>query len=169
MRGTPVLGVLSVAGEWGWDGRPPLYRAEVAELAGLPPLPLRVDHQLVVRSSGVVDVGRAVDYRYADGPPRAEVLLDVWDAPVAAAVERGELTGLSLGQACGEVSLTFRPAYSACRILCWGPAALAAWGPAAAGQHQAGCRAVRGRSHAPPRAGSDAAPGLARAAAAEVS
>lgn len=162
MRGTPVLGVLAVAGEWGRDMRPPLYRAEVAGLAGLPPLPLMVDHLAVVRPSGLVDPGRALEYRYADDPPRILTLLDVYDRSVLAAVERGQLAGLSLGQGCGEVSLTGSPAYRGCRVLCWGPAALARW-------QQTGRRAVRGRSHAPPCADSDAAPGLIRAAAAEVS
>lgn len=162
MRGTPVIGVLAIAGEWGRDMRPPLYAAEVAEVASLPPLPLMVDHLAVVRPSGLVDPGRALYYRFADDPPRVEALLDVWDAPVAAAVERGQLAGLSLGQACSEVSLTGSPAYRGCRVLCWGPAALAHW-------QQTGRRAAGADPHARPCADSDAAPGLMHAAMAEVS
>lgn len=162
MRGTPVLGVLSVAGQWGRDMRPPLWPGEVAALGGLPPLPLMVDHLAVIRPSGIVDIGRTLEYRYADDPPRVTALLDVYDQAVAAAVERGQLGGLSLGRACSEVSLTANPAYRGCRVLCWGPDALARW------QHQAGHRAARGSVSSPPQDGLRRGARLMPAAVAEV-
>jgi hypothetical protein len=93
-----------------------------------------VDHMAVIRPPGVVDVGKAVAYQWAPDPPHVAALLDVWDSSVVRAVERGQLWGLSLGRACSEVSLTDRPAYSACRVLGWGPDALAVWGRYGAAQ-----------------------------------
>jgi hypothetical protein len=127
LAGVPVVGVIMAANQRAADGRPPFSPDEVAALAGLEPLELRVEHELRFCPSGVIGAGAARAYRFVPDPPHTVALLDVQDPSVMAAVERGQLWGLSLGPGCAEVSLTSDPAYTGCKVLGWGEAALEMW------------------------------------------
>jgi hypothetical protein len=132
-----VAGFCTVFDEPSVDGRPAERRADFEWFpAFFDELPLRVDHHLIVTSSGAYNAGKVSRFAIVDGAPPVPsgvLCLAFCDhnsigRSVFDAVARGDLWAFSLGgNGTAEVSLTGRPAYMNCRVVGWGAAALSAW------------------------------------------
>jgi hypothetical protein len=134
-----LCGFTVVFGEPSVDGRP-ADRREDYELFPdfFNELPLRVDHHLIVTSSGAYNAGHVSRFAIVDGAPPVPsgvLCLAFCDdnsigRSVFEAVARGDLWALSLGgNGKAEVSLTGKPAYTNCRVVGLGPDALTSWEP----------------------------------------
>jgi hypothetical protein len=132
-----VCGFTVVFGEPSADGRP-AERREDYELFPdfFNELPLRVDHHLIITSSGAYNAGKVSRFAIVDGAPpipSGVLCLAFCDdnsigRSVFEAVTRGDLWAFSLGgNGRAEVSLTGKPAYTNCRVVGWGPDALTSW------------------------------------------
>jgi len=132
-----VAGFCTVFDEPSVDGRPAERRADFEWFpAFFDELPLRVDHHLIVTSSGAYNAGKVSRFAIVDGAapvPTGVLCLAFCDdnsigRSVFEAVVRGDLWALSLGgNGRAEISLTGKPAYTNCRVVGWGMDALRAW------------------------------------------
>ena len=132
-----VAGFCTVFDEPSVDGRPAERRADFEWFpAFFGELPLRVDHHLIVTSSGAYNAGKVSRFAIVDGAapvPTGVLCLAFCDdnsigRSVFEAVVRGDLWALSLGgNGRAEISLTGKPAYTNCRVVGWGMDALRAW------------------------------------------
>jgi hypothetical protein len=132
-----ICGVCVVFDEPSVDGRPAELREDYDWFpAFADSLPLRVDHHLIITSSGAYDAGRVGRFAIVEGSPPiphgvlclAECADNDIGHSVFEAVARGELWGFSLGgNGRAEISLTGKPAYTNCRVVGWGTDALRAW------------------------------------------
>jgi hypothetical protein len=132
-----VCGFTVVFNEASEDGRPADHREDYDPLASFAgTLPLRVDHCGIVTSSGVFDAGRATNFAIVQGePPIPHGVLclafcndDAIGYGVFDAVARGQLHSFSLGgNGRAEVSLTAKPAFTNCRVVGYGKAAISVW------------------------------------------
>jgi hypothetical protein len=132
-----ICGVCVVFDEPSVDGRPAELREDYDWFpAFADSLPLRVDHHLIITSSGAYDAGRVGRFAIVEGSPPiphgvlclAECADNDIGHSVFEAVARGELWGFSLGgNGRAEISLTGKPAYTNCRVVGLGMDALRAW------------------------------------------
>jgi hypothetical protein len=132
-----IVGFPVVFDEPSVDGRPADRREDYEPLASFAePLPLWINHHPAITPSGLSDAGRVMNFAVVDGrapiPAGVVCLAEVADNDVGrsvlSAVARGQLWGLSLGgDGRPEISLTNRPAFTNCRVVGYGAAALTAW------------------------------------------